>query len=380
MLIRAEKPDDCRAIHDLTQAAFAPQPFADGFEGPLIDMLRDAGDLTLSLVADEDGIIGHVAFSPAQITDAEGAWYALGPISVRTDRHRQGIGRMLVETGLTILAERGAAGCVLTGNPTIYERLGFTSDGNLHHHGTEDRYVLWRVLNGMRPKGFVTFAPAFDPANHVYVAPDVADVLALHPDVKSPAFRKLTIREQLDRQAKTLLKAHKNCDARARMHLQSWWPKAQGRTLEQIFDGTFTLYDARTTMAREYGYAAAWDDVADAVADPTFEAALDALLDGNLVALFRLMQDAPDLIRQRSSYGHRATFLHYLGSNGVESHRQVVPINAAYMAQRLMAAGADPNATMQVYGGPQTPLALACTSAHPIAAGIADALNVALRP
>ncbi|MDX8349250.1 N-acetyltransferase [Cognatiyoonia sp. IB215446] len=379
MLIRAEAPEDHRAIHDLTQAAFAPKPFADGFEGPLIDMLRDAGDLALSLVADEDEIIGHVAFSPAQITDAEGAWYALGPISVRADRQRQGIGRKLVEAGLTILAERGAAGCVLTGNPSIYERLGFVSDGNLHHDGTEDRYVLWRRLHGAAPRGFVTFAPAFDPANHVYVAPDVADVLALHPDVKSPTFRKLTIREQLDRQAKTLLKAHQNRDARARMHIQSWWPKAQGQTLAQIFDGAFTPSDAHTTMAREYGYAA-WDDVPDAAANPTFEMALDALLDGNLVALLRLMQDAPNLIRQRSSYGHRATLLHYLGSNGVESHRQVVPINAAYMAQRLIAAGADPKATMQVYGGPQTPLALASTSAHPIAAGIADALNTALRP
>lgn len=165
MLIRPETPADRRAIHDLTQAAFAPKAFSDGTEGPIIDAMRDAGDLTLSIVAADAGaLVGHVAFSPASISETAGDWYGLGPISVREDRQGNGIGRALVEAGIAVLTDRGAAGCVLTGNPNIYQRLGFQCDGNLHHAGTEDRHVHWRVIKGPAPKGQLHFAPAFDDA------------------------------------------------------------------------------------------------------------------------------------------------------------------------------------------------------------------------
>lgn len=165
MEIRPEISADTDAIYDLTQAAFAPKTFSDGTEGPIINAMRDAGDLTLSLVAhDADAIIGHVAFSPAKISDAAGDWYGLGPISVREDHQRRGIGRALIEAGIAVLTERGAAGCVLTGNPNIYQRMGFHSDGNLHHAGTEDRHVHWRVIKGVAPKGQLNFAPALDEA------------------------------------------------------------------------------------------------------------------------------------------------------------------------------------------------------------------------
>ncbi|WP_341367821.1 N-acetyltransferase [Yoonia sp. BS5-3] len=165
MLIRPETPANIDVIHDLTQAAFAPKAFSDGTEGPIINAMRDAGDLTLSLVAEDAGtIIGHVAFSPAHISEAAGDWYGLGPISVREDRQGQGIGRALIEAGIATLAEQGAAGCVLTGNPNIYQRIGFRSDGNLHHAGTEDRHVHWRLINGAAPKGQLRFAPALDAA------------------------------------------------------------------------------------------------------------------------------------------------------------------------------------------------------------------------
>ena len=163
MIIRHERPGEEDAIRELTQTAFAPQRFSDGSEGAIIDGLRAAGDLFLSLVAEDDGeIIGHAAFSPAQISEAQGDWYGLGPMSVRKDKQRKGIGRALIETGLAELSQNGGVGCALTGNPNIYQRIGFTSDGALHHVGTEDRHVHWRVIKGAEPKGQLTFAPALN--------------------------------------------------------------------------------------------------------------------------------------------------------------------------------------------------------------------------
>ena len=70
MIIRPERAGDIEAIRTLTQTAFETAPHADGTEHLIIDRLRAAGALTLSLVAEVDGaIVGHVAFSPVTVSD-----------------------------------------------------------------------------------------------------------------------------------------------------------------------------------------------------------------------------------------------------------------------------------------------------------------------
>ena len=79
MKIRQEYPADYDAIHRLTDTAFAPMAFADGTAAQAIRDMRNAGDLTLSLVAEENRhVIGHVAFSPVTIDTHDGGWFGLG--------------------------------------------------------------------------------------------------------------------------------------------------------------------------------------------------------------------------------------------------------------------------------------------------------------
>ena len=158
MIIRLETTADHQAIYDLTWDAFAPMSFSDGSEPGIVDQLRKDGDLTLSLVAEQDGIIGHVAFSPVKISNAEGVWYGLGPISVRADKQRQGLGTKLAHTGLDMLRKMGAAGCVLTGNPDVYAPMGFLSDPELTYSGLSTKFIHFYVLNGAAPKGEINFA------------------------------------------------------------------------------------------------------------------------------------------------------------------------------------------------------------------------------
>src|SRR5687767_1535820 len=82
--IEPERPGDAIQIRQLTTAAFAPMPFAAGDEARVIDDLRRAGALTVSLVAlAADGrLIGHVAFSPVRMDHRPCDWYGLGPVSV----------------------------------------------------------------------------------------------------------------------------------------------------------------------------------------------------------------------------------------------------------------------------------------------------------
>jgi putative acetyltransferase len=161
--IRSERPADDAAIHELTLAAFEPMPFSSGTEAPIIRALREAGELTVSLVAeDEDVIVGHVAFSPVTIDGVHGGWFGLGPISVRHDRQRQGIGKALIARGLELLKEQGARGAALIGNPEIYGRAGFESDGQLAYGDLDRRLVQRLILAGPAPSGELKFAPAFD--------------------------------------------------------------------------------------------------------------------------------------------------------------------------------------------------------------------------
>lgn len=81
--VRDEAPGDEAAIAAVTAAAFRGAPHSDGSEAEIIERLRVAGDLAVSLVAvDADGaIVGHVAFSPVTISDGTSGWYGLGPVS-----------------------------------------------------------------------------------------------------------------------------------------------------------------------------------------------------------------------------------------------------------------------------------------------------------
>lgn len=163
--IEPERPGDAGAIRALTTAAFAPMPFSDGDEARVIDDLRAAGALTLSLVALTAGgeLVGHIAFSPVRIDGRPGAWYGLGPVSAAPGRQRQGIGTALITEGLERLIALGAAGCVLLGDPAYYRRFGFRSDPALTYQGRPNRYFQRRILAGPPATGDASFHPAFDP-------------------------------------------------------------------------------------------------------------------------------------------------------------------------------------------------------------------------
>ncbi len=163
MQIRLERPEDAATIHALTDTAFKGRPFSDGAEAQVIEALRAAGALTLSLVATQGGeIVGHVAFSPVTINDEACGWYGLGPVSVWPDRQRSGIGQALIREGLRRLQTMGAGGCVLLGDPAYYARFGFENDPNLRNVGAPPWAFQCLTLNGPRPRGEVSFHPGFD--------------------------------------------------------------------------------------------------------------------------------------------------------------------------------------------------------------------------
>lgn len=107
-----------------------------------------------------------------------------------------------------------------------------------------------------------------------------------------------------------------------------------------------------------------------------FEKAADAIVNGDVATLKRLLENDPGLVRVRSTREHRATLLHYVSANGVEGYRQKTPKNAVRIAQALLRAGAEVDAEADVYGGGCTTLGLTATSIHPEQAGVQEELLV----
>jgi len=169
MNIRPEIQSDAAAIEALTYQAFENHPHhapgAKPTEHLIVNKLRASGELSLSLVAeDETGIIGQIALSPVAINGAVSNWYGLGPVSVVPTRQEQGIGGQLIKLAIKEIAAQGAEGVVLLGEPAYYTRFGFKSGSSLTLPGVPAEYFMARTLRGDEtaiPVGEVTYSSAF---------------------------------------------------------------------------------------------------------------------------------------------------------------------------------------------------------------------------
>lgn len=118
MVIRNEPPADTPSINEVTRVAFQTLAISNQTEHYIIEALRAAGPLAVSLVAEVDGrVAGHIAFSSVRMSDGSTGWYGLGPVSVLPELQGRGIGSALIRAGLKRLKALGAHGCCLVGHP-----------------------------------------------------------------------------------------------------------------------------------------------------------------------------------------------------------------------------------------------------------------------
>jgi ankyrin repeat protein len=210
-------------------------------------------------------------------------------------------------------------------------------------------------------------------------------------DLKPPAFDAAL--EQYQQQAEQLLQAHRARDPQAIQLIHEnnprfldentpWLPKSLQDS--EIQSAPFDIADAQLTIARIYNFKdwPALTGYVDAVRQPGsavlhFESAAEAVITGDLPALHALLREHPELVRARSTRitnfdppVHRATLLHYVAANGVESYRQKTPSNALEIARALLTAGAEPDALARMYGGDCTTMSMLVSSTHPAQAGL----------
>jgi putative acetyltransferase len=162
IVIRTETSADIDAITEVTSAAFETLEISNHTEQFIIEALRAAKALTVSLVAELDGrVVGHVAFSPVTISDGTQDWYGLGPVSVLPEYQRNGVGKALIQQGLSRLKDLNAQGCCLVGHPHYYKRLGFKNMPGFVHEGVPPEVFLALSFDGYIPQGTVVFHEGF---------------------------------------------------------------------------------------------------------------------------------------------------------------------------------------------------------------------------
>lgn len=163
LLVWSEQASDIEAITQVTYAAFLGKFSDHPTEHLIVNALREADMLTLSLVAEIDGnVVGHVAFSPVTINETFMDWYGLGPISVAPAFQKQGIGSKMIVDGLAKLRDLGAKGCVLEGSPAYYSRFGFKPKAGLTYHAAPAlEFFMALPFYDDIPTGHVEFHKAF---------------------------------------------------------------------------------------------------------------------------------------------------------------------------------------------------------------------------
>lgn len=161
--IRPETTNDIDDIHALTAAAFRDAAHTSRTEQFIVDALRAAGQLTISLVAEDAGVIvGHAAISSVTLSDGSTDWYGLGPVSVAPDRQKQGVGSCLIRQTMEALRTRNAAGCVVLGDPAYYQRFGFRPTPTLILPDVPPEFFQALTFRGPTPYATIQYHDGFN--------------------------------------------------------------------------------------------------------------------------------------------------------------------------------------------------------------------------
>lgn len=116
-------PADAEGVRRVNTEAFGRLA-----EANLVDALRRAGQVVISLVAEIDKeVVGHVVLTPVTLTPTVPGlrMLGIGPVAVLPKYQRKGIGFKLVRQAVDQARAEGWQAVVVLGRPEYYRRFGF---------------------------------------------------------------------------------------------------------------------------------------------------------------------------------------------------------------------------------------------------------------
>jgi predicted N-acetyltransferase YhbS/uncharacterized protein YdhG (YjbR/CyaY superfamily) len=150
MTIRLETPADYSAVERLTFAAFETFSYPDGSREPcvnehfLVHTMRDCAAFVpeLAFVGEQGGeIVANIMYTKSKIVRPDGGeteTITFGPVSVKPELHKRGLGAQIIRHSLERAGELGYGAVIILGHPKYYPRFGFvradTFNLSVHSH------------------------------------------------------------------------------------------------------------------------------------------------------------------------------------------------------------------------------------------------------
>jgi len=134
--VRLEEERDYRIVEEVTKEAFSyPERIERSkigccLEHYMVHSLREKDGINeLSFVAEIDGVVvGHIIYSKAYILQPTGGKVEVlnfGPLSVKPEYQKQGVGTALLKHSIECAKELGYGTILFFGRPEYYPRFGF---------------------------------------------------------------------------------------------------------------------------------------------------------------------------------------------------------------------------------------------------------------
>jgi len=165
VVVRTEQPSDIAAIRIVNLDAFPSEA-----EANLVDDLRANGKATLSLVAvQNERVIGHILFSPVMLESNvdQGPILGLAPMAVLLGFQREGVGSLLVTTGLDHCKRSGVSSVIVLGHSDYYPRFGFQAASQFgvscEYDVPDENFMLVELAKGASNhiSGIARYQPEF---------------------------------------------------------------------------------------------------------------------------------------------------------------------------------------------------------------------------
>lgn len=174
--IRLEEESDNFIVEELTRKAFWNLYVPGCNEHLIIHNLRNHTDFIpeLCFVIEQNGeIVGSIFYSHSKVVDNDGSeieTITFGPVSIKPELHRKGLGRMLITHSIQQAKELGFGAIIIGGFPYHYKPYGFVGakkyniameDGN-YYTGIMALPLIDCYLDNIK-KGIIYFSEAMNP-------------------------------------------------------------------------------------------------------------------------------------------------------------------------------------------------------------------------
>jgi putative acetyltransferase len=132
-LIRNEKPEDYRAVEEITRLAFWNVHVPGCNEHYLVHTMRDHKDFMRELdyvMTINNEIIGNIMYTRSWLLDESRQVLEIitfGPVSIAPKYQRKGFGSILINHSIAKAVQAGEKAIVIYGNPGLYVKFGFKS-------------------------------------------------------------------------------------------------------------------------------------------------------------------------------------------------------------------------------------------------------------